>query len=106
MSAFRPGFGVARRPVARASVASTARSAGDNARFLEQVQELVESHVKFMVLLKLSDAGQPSYDRDLAQQLTKLGAHCFGSTPKLLIEIMERILKHQPYDHLARNTAP
>lgn len=81
-------------------------TAGDNARFLQQVQELVESRVKFMVLLKLSDAGQPSYDRDLAQQLTKLGAHCFGSTPKLLIEIMERILKHQPYDHLARNPTP
>jgi len=81
-------------------------TAGDNPRFLQQVQELVESRVKFMVLLKLSDAGQPSYDRDLAQQLTKLGAHCFGSTPKLLIEIMERILKHQPYDHLARNPTP
>jgi hypothetical protein len=81
-------------------------TAGDDARFLQQVQELVESHVRFMVLLKLSDAGQPSYNHDLAQQLTKLGAHCFGSTPKLLIEIMERILKHQPYDHLARNPTP
>ncbi len=81
-------------------------TAGDNARFLQQVQELVESHVKFMVLLKLSDAGQPSYDHDLAKQLTALGAHCFGSTPKLLIEIVERILKHQPYDHLAHNPAP
>ena len=81
-------------------------TAGDNARFLQQVRELVESHVKFMVLLKLSDAGQPSYDHDLAKQLTSLGAHCFGSTPKLLIEIVERILKHQPYDHLACNPAP
>lgn len=81
-------------------------TAGDNARFLQQVQELVESQVKFMVLLKLSDAGQPSYNRDLAQELTRRGAHCFGSTPKLLIEIVERILKHQPYDHLARNPTP
>jgi hypothetical protein len=80
-------------------------TAGDNARFLQQVREMVDSHVKFMVLLKLSDAGNPSYNRDLAQELTALGAHCFGSTPKLLIEIMERILKHQPYDHLARNPA-
>ena len=80
-------------------------TAGDNNRFLQQVQELVESHVKFMVLLKLSDAGQPSYNRDLAQDLRKIGAHCFGSTPKLLIEIVERIMKHQPYDHLARNPA-
>ncbi|PWU17126.1 MAG: hypothetical protein C5B50_11875 [Verrucomicrobia bacterium] len=79
-------------------------TAGDNARFLQQVQELVESHVKFLVLLKLSDAGQPSYNRDLAQQVTSLGGHCFGSTPRLLIEIVERILKHQPYDHLARNS--
>ncbi|HET8697200.1 MAG TPA: VWA domain-containing protein [Gammaproteobacteria bacterium] len=81
-------------------------TAGDNARFLRQVQELVESDVKFMVLLKLSDAGQPNYNRELAQELARLGAHCFGSTPKLLIEIMERILKHQPYEHLARNPTP
>ena len=81
-------------------------TAGSNDRFLEQVRELIDSQVKFMVLLKLSDAGQPSYNRDLAAQLVALGAHCFGSTPKLLVEIVERIMKNQPYGHLAKNPTP
>ena len=78
-------------------------TAGSNERFLQQVKELVDSRVKFMVLLKLSDAGQPSFDRDLAAKLIAIGAHCFGCTPKLLVEIVERIMKNQPYDHLAKN---
>jgi hypothetical protein len=81
-------------------------TAGSNERFLQQVRELIDSRVKFMVLLKLSDAGQPSYDRDLAAKLTALGAHCFGSTPKLLVEIVERIMKNQSYEHLAKNPTP
>lgn len=79
-------------------------TAGDDARFLEQVRELVDSKVKFLVLLKLSDAGQPSYDHDLAKQLVAIGAHCFGATPKLLVEIVERIMKNQPYENLIQNS--
>jgi len=78
-------------------------TAGNNERFLLQVQEMIDSKVKFMVLLKLSDAGQPSYDHDLAKKLVALGAHCFGASPKQLVEIVERIMKNQPYDHLAQN---
>lgn len=77
-------------------------TAGDDERFLQQVQQMIDSKVKFMVLLKLSDAGQPSYDHDLAKKLTALGAHCFGASPTQLVEIVERIMKNQPYDHLAR----
>lgn len=77
-------------------------TAGNTPKFLEQVQAMVESKIKFMVLLKLSDAGQPSYDRDLAARLVALGAHCFGATPTLLVDIVERIMKNQPYDHLAQ----
>lgn len=78
-------------------------TAGDNARFLHQVQEMIEAKVKFMVLLKLSDAGQPSYDHQLAKQLAALGAHCFGASPKQLVDIVERIMKNQPYEQLAQN---
>jgi len=70
------------------------------ARILHKAKELIDSKVKLLVLLKLSDAGQPSYDHDLAKQLVALGAHCFGATPKLLVEIVERIMKNQPYEHL------
>lgn len=78
-------------------------TAGDNQRFLLQVQEMIDSKVKFMVLLKLSDAGQPSYDHELAKQLVALGAHCFGASPKQLVDIVERIMKNQPYNDLAQN---
>jgi hypothetical protein len=76
-------------------------TAGDNARFIEQAKALVDSQVKFLTILKLSDAGQPSYNRELAQHLVAIGAHCVGATPHKLVEIVERILKNQPYSHLA-----
>lgn len=75
-------------------------TAGDTEQFLARMQQLVDSKVKAIVLLKLSDAGKPSYDHALAARLTALGVHCFGATPKLLIEVVERIMKNQPYDQL------
>ncbi len=75
-------------------------TAGDTEQFLLRMRQLVESKVKAIVLLKLSDAGQPSYDHELAARLVALGVHCFGATPRLLIQVMECILKNQPYDHL------
>lgn len=75
-------------------------TAGDTEQFLVRMQQLVDSKVKAIVLLKLSDAGKPSYDQQLAARLTALGVHCFGATPKLLIEVVERIMKNQPYDQL------
>lgn len=75
-------------------------TAGDTEQFLLRMQQLVDSRVKAIVLLKLSDGGKPSYDRALAARLTALGVHCFGATPNLLIEVVERIMKNQPYDHL------
>jgi hypothetical protein len=75
-------------------------TAGDTEEFLLRMQQLVESKVKAIVLLKLSDGGKPSYDHQLAARLVALGVHCFGATPKLLIEVMERIMKNQPYDQL------
>ncbi len=74
-----------------------------DAKILQRAQQLIESKVKLLVLLKLSDAGQPSFDHDLARQLNELGAHCFGASPDQLVEIVERIMKNQPYDHLAKN---
>jgi hypothetical protein len=56
-------------------------------------------------LLALSDAGKPSYDHELAAQLTALGAYCFGCTPKLLVRVVERIMKHQdPAGVIAEHT--
>ena len=51
--------------------------------------------MKVLVLLALTDGGTPSYDHDLAAQLAAVGAHCFGCTPKLLVGVVEKIMKNQ-----------
>ena len=60
-------------------------------------------HPTGIVRVTVDTAGQPSYDHDLAKKLVALGAHCFGASPKQLVDIVERIMKNQPYDHLAQN---
>jgi Mg-chelatase subunit ChlD len=68
---------------------------GDAASLVARVRQLVESKVKVLVLLALEEGGRPSYDHELASQLTSLGAACFGCTPKLLVRVVERIMKNQ-----------
>ncbi|HEY4176773.1 MAG TPA: VWA domain-containing protein [Kofleriaceae bacterium] len=68
---------------------------GDASQLVARVRTLCESKTKVLVLLALSDAGTPSYDHELAAQLTALGAYCFGCTPKLLVKVVEKIMKHQ-----------
>jgi hypothetical protein len=68
---------------------------GDAASLVARVRVLAESKVKVLVLLALTDGGTPSYDRELAARLTAVGAICFGCTPKLLVRVVERIMKHQ-----------
>ncbi|MBS2013325.1 MAG: VWA domain-containing protein [Deltaproteobacteria bacterium] len=68
---------------------------GDVAQLKIRMRRLVESKVRCMVLLKLSDEGRPSFNHDLARDLTAIGVHCFGCTPRLLVQIMERIMKNQ-----------
>jgi Mg-chelatase subunit ChlD len=68
---------------------------GDQSGLVARVRQLIDSKVKFLTLLALSDSGKPSYDHALAAQLTALGAHCFGCTPKLLVRVVERIMKNQ-----------
>jgi predicted metal-dependent peptidase len=68
---------------------------GDAASLVARVRQLVDSKVKVLVLLALVEGGTPSYDHALAAQLTALGAYCFGCTPKLLVKVVERIMKNQ-----------
>lgn len=68
---------------------------GDATSLVARVRTLCDSKVKVLVLLALSDAGKPSYDHQLAAQLTALGAYCFGCTPKLLVRVVEKIMKNQ-----------
>jgi hypothetical protein len=78
---------------------------GDTEQLKIRMRGLVDSRAKCLVLLKLSDEGRPSYNHELARDLTALGVHCFGCTPKLLVSIMERIMKNQDYATLVAGTA-
>ena len=80
---------------------------GDRASLVARVRTLCDSKVKVLVLLALSDAGTPSYDHELAAELAALGAHCFGCTPKLLVRVVEKIMKNQdPAGAIAEAKAP
>lgn len=68
---------------------------GDAEALVARLRELVDAKAKVMVLLALTDGGTPSYDHALAARLTALGVHCFGCTPRLLVRVVERIMKHQ-----------
>ena len=68
---------------------------GNGQELLGRMRQLVDSKVKAICLLALSDGGKPSYDHDMAQKLTALGVPCFGCTPKLLVKVVERIMKGQ-----------
>ena len=68
---------------------------GAREELLGRMRQLVESRVRALCLLALSDSGKPSYDHETARELTALGVPCFGCTPKLLIDVVERVLRGQ-----------
>ena len=61
---------------------------GEAGVMFERAQELVQSGVRLICLLALSDEGKPSYDARAAQKLTKLGAPCFACSPDMFPELM------------------
>ncbi len=73
---------------------------GDTEQLKLRMRRLTESKAKCLVLLKLSDEGRPSYNHELAKALTEIGVHCFGCTPRLLVSIMERVMKNQDFSQL------
>jgi hypothetical protein len=68
---------------------------GDRGPLLSRLRQLADARVKTLVLLALTDQGKPSYDHDTAQQIQALGIPCFGSTPRLLVRVVERVMKGQ-----------
>jgi Mg-chelatase subunit ChlD len=65
---------------------------GVREKLLQRVGSLVESGVKLVVLLALSDQGKPSYDHDNAAAVSELGAPAFACTPDLFPELMAAAL--------------
>lgn len=66
---------------------------GNRAALVRRMRELREAGVQSMCLLALSDQGQPSYDEQIARQLSRDGTPCFACTPALLPELVEGALK-------------
>ena len=62
-------------------------------RFVKKMEFLLESGIKAIGLLAITDQGQPSYNKDLAEQLAKLGMPCFGCAPDRLPELIAGVLR-------------
>ncbi|WP_437688195.1 VWA domain-containing protein [Sorangium sp. So ce176] len=68
---------------------------GNAEELVARMRQLADSKVKSICLLALSDGGKPSYDHEMAQKLAALGTPCFGCTPKLLVKVVERLMRGQ-----------
>jgi len=66
---------------------------------------MVESGVRVICLLALSDSGIPSYDERVAKKISEFGVPCFGCTPNKLPELIEGVLKKQDLKALAARIA-
>ena len=74
---------------------------GNEVQLVRRLKEMVHSGVRVLCLLALSDSGIPSFDKGLAQKLSKLGIPCFGCTPQLMPELVEGALRGQDLNALA-----
>ncbi len=68
---------------------------GNEAQLVRRLKDLVESGVRVVCLLALSDSGVPTFDERLAKKLSEFGVPCFGCTPNKLPELIEAMLKQQ-----------
>ena len=62
---------------------------------------MVESGVRVICLLALSDSGVLKFDDGLAKKLSEFGVPCFGCTPNRLPELIEGVLTKQDLKALA-----
>ncbi len=62
-------------------------------RFIKKMEFLLESGVKAIGLLAISDQGKPSYNESLADTLAKMGMPCFGCIPERLPELLAGVLR-------------
>jgi hypothetical protein len=74
-------------------VVSDLYEGGDAPALVARLRQLVDSRVRALCLLALTDDGRPSYDHALAQDLVNVGVPCVGCTPRRLIDVMARLLR-------------
>ena len=78
---------------------------GNQAQLVRRLKEMVESGVRVICLLALSDSGIPTFDQSLAKRIAEFGVPCFGCTPNKLPELIEGVLKKQDLKALAARVA-
>ena len=66
---------------------------GSRAGTVQRVDAMIQSGVRVVCLLAISEAGKPSYDKAMAGMLTELGASAFSTTPDAFAEMMGRALR-------------
>lgn len=74
---------------------------GNQAELVRRMEAMVESGVRAVTLLALSDSGVPCYDEHLAKKLRNLGVPCFGCTPGLLPDLLVAALRGKEFDAVA-----
>ncbi len=72
-------------------------------RFVKKMEFLLESGLRAVTLLAISDQGQPSFNSNLAEKLSKLGMPCFGCIPDRLPDLLAAVLKGQDLQRFADN---
>lgn len=75
---------------------------GSQAGLIRRMREMREAGVQTMCLLALSDQGKPSYDEQVAKQLSRDGTPSFACTPSVLPELVEGALKGYNLADLAK----
>ena len=79
---------------------------GNQAQLVRRLGDMVESGVRAICLLALSDSGVPSFDEARARKLAALGIPCFGCTPQRLPELLEGALRGADLKALAARISP
>lgn len=77
----------------------------NTSRFIKKMEFLLESGIKAIGLLAISDQGTPSFNERLADQLATLGMPCFGCTPEKLPELIAGVLRGSDLKALANKLA-
>lgn len=77
----------------------------NESRFVKKMEFLLESGIKAVTLLAISDQGQPSFNESFAQKLSKLGMPCFGCIPDRLPDLLAAVLKGNNLAEFAANAS-
>ncbi len=72
-------------------------------RFVKKMEYLLESGIKAVTLLAISDSGTPSFNENLANKLAKMGMPCFGCVPDRLPDLLAAVLKGMPLADFAKS---